>query len=128
MGGRERHNPGPAQKVSKREERSQCPGTEPPAGTCLRCALICDHGSSSCPDWSALQSRKFSRAVILRSSRSVRRSCRCHRSPALPERGLPGGVQPVRFGTMPAVASMVELVEMEGDALALAGNWVLVRE
>jgi len=27
---------------------------------------------------------------------------------------------------MPAVASMVELVEMEGDALALAGNWVLV--
>jgi len=45
-----------------------------------------------------------------------------HFSPALPERGLPGGVQPARFGAMPAAASMVELVEMEGDALALAGN------
>ena len=43
-------------------------------------------------------------------------------SPALRERGLPGGVQPGRFAALPAVAAMLELVNVESDALALAGE------
>jgi hypothetical protein len=42
-------------------------------------------------------------------------------SPALGECGLPDCVQAARLGAMIAVAAMVELVVVEGNALALAG-------
>ena len=49
-------------------------------------------------------------------------------SPAPRERSLPGGVQPVRYGAMPTVAPVLELVGVEGDPLALAGQCVPVAE
>jgi hypothetical protein len=49
-------------------------------------------------------------------------------SPVGGECSLPGGVQLVRFGTTPTVAPMVELMDVKGYALALAGDCVTVAE
>src|SRR5215469_6258666 len=40
------------------------------------------------------------------------------------DRGLPGRVQPVRLGALPPVTTVLELVDVEVDALALAGSFV----
>src|SRR5215471_18465398 len=40
------------------------------------------------------------------------------------DRGLPGRVQPVRLGALPPVTPVLELVDVEVDALALAGSFV----